>query len=81
MKRSLKLGLTVIVAMAIVLIAATPFLACTSICMGKAATVDGSVMTAHTCDGWYDARTFVVLGIEACRNRYIQGLLRPVACR
>ncbi len=64
MKRSLKLGLSVIVAMAIVLIAATPFLACTSIPMGKAATVDGSVMTAHTCDGWYDARTFVVLGTK-----------------
>ena len=36
--------------------------ACTSIHMGKLATKDGSVMTAHTCDGWYDARTWVVPG-------------------
>ena len=36
--------------------------ACTSIHMGKLATADGSVMTAHTCDGWYDARTWVVPG-------------------
>lgn len=27
--------------------------ACTSIMAGKLATVDGSVMTSHTCDSWY----------------------------
>lgn len=27
--------------------------ACTSIMAGKKATVDGSVMTSHTCDSWY----------------------------
>lgn len=37
-------------------------LACTSIPVSKGATADGSVMTAHTCDGWYDARTWVVPG-------------------
>ena len=36
--------------------------ACTSIPVGKLATADGSVFTAHTCDGWYDARTWVVPG-------------------
>lgn len=36
--------------------------ACTSIVVGKDASVDGSVMTTHTCDGWYDARIQVVPG-------------------
>lgn len=43
---------------------AVPALACTSIPVSKGATADGSVMTAHTCDGWYDARTYVVPGKE-----------------
>ena len=30
---------------------------CTSIMVGKKATVDGSVITSHTCDSWY--RTWV----------------------
>ena len=36
--------------------------ACTSVVVGKGASVDGSVMTTHTCDGWYDARLVVVPG-------------------
>ena len=39
-----------------------PANACTSVPVSKGASADGSVMTAHTCDGWYDARTFVVPG-------------------
>ena len=35
---------------------------CTSVVVGKDASVDGSVMTTHTCDGWYDARLVVVPG-------------------
>jgi len=35
---------------------------CTAIIVGKDATVDGSVMTTHTCDGWYDSRLVVVPG-------------------
>jgi len=35
---------------------------CTSIPVGKDASVDGAVMTTHTCDGWYDARLVVVPG-------------------
>jgi len=35
---------------------------CTMIVVGKDASVDGSVMTTHTCDGWYDARVFVMPG-------------------
>lgn len=45
-----------------VLVAVVPSYACTSIPVSKLATADGSVITAHTCDGWYDARTFVVPG-------------------
>ena len=33
--------------------AQTPRDACTSIMVGKKASVDGSVMTSHTCDSWY----------------------------
>lgn len=36
--------------------------ACTSIMVGKDASADGSVMTAHTCDGNYDARIQIIPG-------------------
>jgi len=35
---------------------------CTAIIVGKDASVDGSVMTTHTCDGWYDNRIIIVPG-------------------
>ena len=35
---------------------------CTVFVVGKDASVDGSVMTTHTCDGWYDARIQIVPG-------------------
>ncbi len=63
-RKGLKLTMTVLAALVVVLIAASPFMACTSICVDKAATADGSIMTAHTCDGWYDARTWVVPGAK-----------------
>ncbi len=37
-------------------------IACTSILVGKAASVDGSTMTTHTCDGGYDARIQIIPG-------------------
>ncbi len=37
-------------------------MACTSILVGKAASVDGSTMTTHTCDGSYDARIQIIPG-------------------
>ncbi|HOU32433.1 MAG TPA: C69 family dipeptidase [Synergistaceae bacterium] len=36
--------------------------ACTVFMVGKNATVDGSVMTSHTCDGWYDQRVQIIPG-------------------
>ncbi|MFY9383428.1 MAG: C69 family dipeptidase [Acetomicrobium sp.] len=36
--------------------------ACTTILVGKKASVDGSVMVTHTCDGWYDNRVRVIPG-------------------
>ena len=35
---------------------------CTVFIVGKDASVDGSVMTTHTCDGGYDSRVQVVPG-------------------
>jgi len=32
---------------------------CTAVMVGKEASVDGSVMTTHTCDGWYDNRVVI----------------------
>jgi len=34
--------------------------ACTDIVVGKKASVDGSVITSHTCDGRYDSRLIIV---------------------
>lgn len=36
--------------------------ACTTILVGKKASVDGSAMVTHTCDGWYDNRVRVIPG-------------------
>ncbi len=35
---------------------------CTVVAVGKNASVDGSVMTTHTCDGWYDPKVWVIPG-------------------
>jgi dipeptidase len=45
----------------LVFVASSAF-ACTVMMVGKNATVDGSVMTTHTCDGWYDHRIQVIPG-------------------
>ncbi len=47
--------------------------ACTTIMVGKDASVDGSVMATHTCDGSYDARIRVIPGQE-----FEEGAMAPV---
>lgn len=48
-------------------------LACTSIIVGKDASVDGSVLTSHTCDGNYDARVRVIAG-----QKFEKGVMTPI---
>lgn len=47
--------------------------ACTDILAGKLATVDGSVITSHTCDGRYDSRLVVVPAMD-----FEAGAMAPV---
>lgn len=47
--------------------------ACTSVLVGKDASIDGSVLTSHTCDGQYDSRVTVVKGAT-----FKPGDMRPV---
>ncbi|MDY3213012.1 C69 family dipeptidase, partial [Pyramidobacter sp.] len=44
--------------------AASASVACTPMGVGPKATADGSILVAHTCDSWYDARVRVVPGGE-----------------
>jgi len=57
-----KLTIVVFVILMLTTILGMGVYACTSVVVGKDASVDGSVMTTHTCDGWYDARIQVVPG-------------------
>ncbi|MEM4724722.1 MAG: C69 family dipeptidase [Candidatus Hadarchaeum sp.] len=58
---------------------------CTSIVVGKNASVDGSVMTTHTCDGWYDPKLWIVPGathapgetVKIYKYRLTDNPLRP----
>ncbi len=71
-----RMRLTCVVAILSLLLVLTfvlPSYACTSIPVSKEASADGSTMTAHTCDGWYDARTWVVPG-----GKHRAGEMMPV---
>jgi len=46
---------------------------CTSVLVTKSASVDGSVMTTHSCDGNYEFRIHVIPA-----KRHPQGTMRPV---
>lgn len=48
------------VVLLIVAIGGSSAYTCTDIVAGKLATVDGSVITSHTCDGRYDSRLIIV---------------------
>ncbi len=52
---------------------ASAALACSPIGVGKGATVDGSVITSHTCDGWYDNRIQIIPG-----QTFKDGAMAPV---
>ena len=52
--------------------------ACTPMGVGREATADGSVMVAHTCDGWYDARVRVVPGGDHKEGEMID--IKIVSC-
>ena len=47
--------------------------ACTSVVVGKDASIDGSVMTTHSVDGNYEFRLFIVEG-----KKHKPGTMRPV---
>ena len=57
-----KLTIAVFVILMLTTILGIGVYACTSVMVGKDASVDGSVMTTHTCDGWYDNRIIIVPG-------------------
>lgn len=52
----------VLVTVVMVMSTITTAFACTSMGIGKDASVDGSVMVTHTCDGWYDQRIQIIPG-------------------
>lgn len=47
--------------------------ACTSVPVGKLASVDGSTMTSHSCDGHYEFQIHIVPGKKSA-----PGTMRPV---
>ena len=62
-------------AVAVAMIAlAVPSFACTSVVVGKDASVDGSVMTTHTCDGRYEFRLNLIPAKD-----WPEGSMRPIS--
>lgn len=57
----------------VMVFAASVVYACTPMGAGKDATVDGSTMVSHTCDGWYDNRIQIVPG-----QTFEEGAMTPV---
>ncbi|MCF7936909.1 MAG: C69 family dipeptidase [Synergistales bacterium] len=70
--RTARVGKVLLLVCALVL-AATAAYACTPLAAGKDATVDGSTMTSHTCDGWYDNRIQIIPG-----QTFEEGAMAPV---
>ncbi|MEA4884495.1 MAG: C69 family dipeptidase [Clostridia bacterium] len=74
-KRLFRKGMAPLVLALAVLLAAwtVPSFACTSILVGKNASVDGSVMTTHTCDGRYEFQIKLVPAKD-----WPEGSMRPI---
>ena len=60
--KHLKKLITVLVVVALVVSLGSSAYACTVVAVGKDASVDGSTMVTHTCDGRYDNRIQIVEG-------------------
>lgn len=76
MLRSSRKARMAILAMAVavaVIALAVPSFACTSVVVGKDASVDGSVMTTHTCDGRYEFRLNLIPAKD-----WSAGSVRPI---
>lgn len=63
-----KLSTFLIVALCILSVSAQDRDACTSIMVGRKASVDGSVMTSHTCDSWYRTWMEIVPAMDYPRD-------------
>lgn len=63
-----KLSTFLIVVLCILSISAQDRDACTSIMVGRKASVDGSVMTSHTCDSWYRTWMEIVPAMDYPRD-------------
>ncbi|MGE5508397.1 MAG: dipeptidase [Chitinophagales bacterium] len=62
-----------VLALALILSASSASFACTDIMVGKGASTDGSVITSHTADGYYDTRLRIVP-----RQQFAPGTMTPV---
>lgn len=58
-------------------VAATAAVACTPLGVGPKASVDGSVLVSHTCDGWYDHRIQIIPGGEHKAGEMIDVMVDP----
>ena len=58
---------------AALLFTAAASMACTPMGVGAKASVDGSVMVSHTCDGWYDNRIKIIPG-----GKHKKGTMVPI---
>lgn len=58
-------------------LSASAALACSPVGVGPKASADGSVMVAHTCDGWYDQRIQIVPGGEHKAGEMVEVWVDP----